>query len=645
MKIQLKSITLLNFKGLRNFHADFAHITNIQGDNGTGKTTIFDAFTWLLFGKNSEDAKDFNIKTLDANNQPIHKLSHEVQATLSVDGRDMTFRRCYREKWTTKKGSPIEEFTGHVSEYYVDDVPLAQKEFQSRVDFLMNESIAKMITNPLYFNSLKWQDRRGVLEAMAGPITDNELTAGNEDFTNLLKQIGGETLTNFKKKIAAKKSKIKDELIEFPGRIDEVKRNMPEPVDIQGTQNAISGVEAEIKGIDEAIENKAKALELEFKKIQQKQKELNELHTELNNAQYENNSEKEQRLQELNQLIRQTESKLSADRREVENLQNQIAGHKATIERLHIHNTSLRNDWNNENAKTLTIDEHALNCPTCKQALPEEQRANTVETLTKNFNDSKARKLAEITAQGTTNKEEIAKREKQIEEIEKQIGLIQSQVNQNETLLPGIKSNRDKIQSEPVVESARVIEVKKKIEAFEMPQAPVIDNEELKQRKAALQKDLDALKAKLQVKGQIEKAEARIAELETQEKAMAQELADLEKTEFTIAQFSKAKIEAIESRINGKFKMVKFKMFEQQINGGESEACECMVNGVPYSDVNTAGKINAGIDIINALTAHYGISAPIFIDNRESVIELLPCESQIINLIATANMPLTVSTK
>jgi len=645
MKIQLKSITLLNFKGLRNFHADFAHITNIQGDNGTGKTTIFDAFTWLLFGKNSEDAKDFNIKTLDANNQPIHKLSHEVQATLSVDGRDMTFRRCYREKWTTKKGSPIEEFTGHVSEYYVDDVPLAQKEFQSRVDFLMNESIAKMITNPLYFNSLKWQDRRGVLEAMAGPITDNELTAGNEDFTNLLKQIGGETLTNFKKKIAAKKSKIKDELIEFPGRIDEVKRNMPEPVDIQGTQNAISGVEAEIKGIDEAIENKAKALELEFKKIQQKQKELNELHTELNNAQYENNSEKEQRLQELNQLIRQTESKLSADRREVENLQNQIAGHKATIERLHIHNTSLRNDWNNENAKTLTIDEHALNCPTCKQALPEEQRANTVETLTKNFNDSKARKLAEITAQGTTNKEEIAKREKQIEEIEKQIGLIQSQVNQNETLLPGIKSNRDKIQSEPVVESARVIEAKKKIEAFEMPQAPVIDNEELKQRKAALQKDLDALKAKLQVKGQIEKAEARIAELETQEKAMAQELADLEKTEFTIAQFSKAKIEAIESRINGKFKMVKFKMFEQQINGGESEACECMVNGVPYSDVNTAGKINAGIDIINALTAHYGISAPIFIDNRESVIELLPCESQIINLIATANMPLTVSTK
>lgn len=645
MRIQIKSITLLNFKGLRNFHADFAHITNIQGDNGTGKTTIFDAFTWLLFGKNSEDAKDFNIKTLDANNQPIHKLSHEVQATLSVDGRDMTFRRCYREKWTTKKGSPIEEFTGHVSEYYVDDVPLAQKEFQSRVDFLMNESIAKMITNPLYFNSLKWQDRRGVLEAMAGPITDNELTAGNEDFTNLLKQIGGETLTNFKKKIAAKKSKIKDELIEFPGRIDEVKRNMPEPVDIQGTQNAISGVEAEIKGIDEAIENKAKALELEFKKIQQKQKELNELHTELNNAQYENNSEKEQRLQELNQLIRQTESKLSADRCEVENLQDQIAGHKATIERLHIHNTSLRNDWNNENAKTLTIDEHALNCPTCKQALPEEQRANTVETLTKNFNDSKARKLAEITAQGTTNKEEIAKREKQIEEIEKQIGLIQSQVNQNKTLLPGIKSNRDKIQSEPVVESARVIEAKKKIEAFEMPQAPVIDNEELKHRKAALQKDLDALKAKLQVKGQIEKAEARIAELETQEKAMAQELADLEKTEFTIAQFSKAKIEAIESRINGKFKMVKFKMFEQQINGGESEACECMVNGVPYSDVNTAGKINAGIDIINALTAHYGISAPIFIDNRESVIELLPCESQIINLIATANMPLTVSTK
>lgn len=643
MKIQLKKITLLNFKGIRNFTADFNTITNITGNNGTGKTTIFDAFTWLLFGKNSEDAKDFNIKTLDAFNQPIHKLSHEVEAVLAVDGREMKFRRCYAEKWTKKRGSAIEEFTGHETTYYVDDVPLSQKEFQSRVDFMMNEAIAKMITNPLYFNQLKWQERRGVLEAMAGKISDADIVGNNEAFAKLIAEIGNESLVNFKKKIAAQKAKIKETLDLIPARIDEAQRSKPEPFDYQGIRNAIGGVEAEIKGIDEAIENKSKALELEYRKIQDAQKELNELHLELNNAQAENQRGKQDRINELSGLISDTESKLDVAKREINTLQSQISGHRTTIERLNTHNNSLRNDWATENAKTLTIDEHALNCPTCKQTLPEDQRNNTVETLTKNFNDAKARKLNEINAQGTTNKEEIATREKQIGDLQNKIDALQSSVNQQESLLPGLKSNLTKIQEASVVDSDRVIAAKAKIEAFVMPEAPVIDNEELKQKKQQLQNDLKELNTKLATEEQINKIEERIKELETQERTMANELAELEKKEFTMAQFSKAKIEAIENRINGKFKVVKFKMFEQQINGGEIECCECMVNGVPYSDVNTAGKINAGIDIINALTEHYNVSAPIFIDNRESVIELIPCESQIINLIAKANTPLTVN--
>lgn len=643
MQIKLKNITLLNFKGIRNFNAEFSDITNITGDNGTGKTTIFDAFTWLLFGKNSEDAKDFNIKTLDANNQPIHKLSHEVEAVLSVDGREMKFRRCYREKWTKKRGSAIEEFTGHETTYYVDDVPLSQKEFQSRVDFMMNEAIAKMITNPLYFNQLKWQERRGVLEAMAGKISDADIVGSNEAFVKLIAEIGNESLVNFKKKIAAQKAKIKETLDLIPARIDEAQRSKPEAFDYQGIRNAIGGVEAEIKGIDEAIENKSKALELEYRKIQDAQKQLNELHLELNIAQAENQRGKQDRINELSGLIRDAESKLDVAKREINTLQSQITGHKAAVERLHIHNTSLRNDWAAENAKTLTIDEHALNCPTCKQALPEEQRTNTVETLTKNFNDAKARKLNEINAQGVANKEEIAKREKQIGELESKVSELQSTVNQQEMLLPGLKSNLTQIQEAAVVDSERVKAVKAKIEAFEMPEAPVIDNDELKQKKQELQNDLKELNVKLATEEQIKKVEERINELEVQERTQANELAELEKKEFTLAAFSKAKVEAIENRINGKFKVVKFKMFEQQINGGETEACECMVNGVPYSDVNTAGKINAGIDIINALTKHYNISAPIFIDNRESVIELLPCKSQIINLIAKANTPLTVN--
>ena len=129
----------------------------------------------------------------------------------------------------------------------------------------------------------------------------------------------------------------------------------------------------------------------------------------------------------------------------------------------------------------------------------------------------------------------------------------------------------------------------------------------------------------------------RIKELEDEYKTSQDELARLEGIEFTIQQFCKARIEHVESRINGMFKLVRFKMYEQQINGGEIETCEATVDGVPFSDLNNAMKINAGLDIINAICAANGIIAPIFIDNRESVSEILSTQSQIVNLVVDEN--------
>ena len=240
MQITIQWLSLTNFKGIRSLRIDFGKtITNISGGNATGKTTIFDAFTWLLYRKNSEDAKEFNIKTLDANNKPLHKLSHEVEGLLTADGREIRFRKCYKEKWVKKRGAAEEEFTGHETEYFVDDVPLTQKEYQARVDFILNETVAKMLTNPLYFNSLKWQDRRTILEALIPSITDAELSSGNDAFTQLIAEIGHETIINFKKKIAAQKNRIKDSLSNIPPRIDELQRSKPTPVDYKAMKVVI----------------------------------------------------------------------------------------------------------------------------------------------------------------------------------------------------------------------------------------------------------------------------------------------------------------------------------------------------------------------------------------------------------------------
>lgn len=634
MQITIKRMSLLNFKGIRNMNVEFGPVTNIYGENATGKTSLFDGFTWLLFGKNSSDDKDFNIKTLDKDNQPIHKLEHEVTATLEVDGREMTFRRMFREKWVKKRGEAEQEFTGHETQFFVDDVPLSQQEYKARVDFVMNESIAKMITSPTYFNQLKWQDRRNVLEAMAGAISNEEIAGGNESFRNLLSLVGNEKFVDFKKRIAARKNLLKQSLETIPTRVDEAERSKPETKNWTEIEKSIEYKKRQIAELDMAIENKGKAYELEYRKVKEVHGQKLELELKLETAKQQTGAIKRKKISEIQAEIATLESQIKSERNTIESNNRTIAANVVRIESLTKRNDAIRLEWAAENSKSLVIDEHALNCPTCKQALPESEQGNIRETLTANFNNSKAANLKKIETEGQTNK-------KLIDELATDnaslIGMNSAQhVKSIESLEVKIKrliEDWETVKGWPENESPEVDELNKKIESIVIPSSPVIDNSELKAQRQLLADDINTLGIQLNEKQQIEKADVRIQELIEQENKQAQELADLERQEFTLAEFSKARIETIENRINGKFKVVKFKMFEQQINGGETECCECMVNGVPYSDVNTAGKINAGVDIINALTEHYNINAPVFIDNRESIVNLLDCKSQIINLI------------
>lgn len=645
MKIHILNMRLLNFKGIRNLNLEFNDETTITGDNATGKTTVFDAFTWAMFGKNSSDAKDFNIKTLDELNRPIHKLDHEVEVVLQINDKQVKLKRTLREKWVKKRGSETSEFTGHETEFFIDDVPLSQNEYKSRIDFYLREELAKMITNPLYFNQMKWQDRRTVLEAMAGEITNEEIAGSNQTFINLVARLGDASLIDFKKKSGAKKKLIKDSLEQIPTRIDELKNAMPEVKDFDSLEIQVKEKQAAIQKVEDDIEDKSLLYKTQFEIIQLDQQKLNNLKLKLNKAESENKNSKQTLLSEIDSKIRLSESELRNDNSLLISTGKDIVINASRIETLNKENEALREKWEAENAKQLEIEEGEFNCPTCEQKLPQAQLATKKETLTKNFNADKTKRLNEISMSGKNNKARIEELEKsnQASELEKEI--ISKRIEANNTILADLKAERLTVETQPVMESNEVVELKKLIDGFKIDEAPKIDNTELKNKKQAITLEIDALKNQLADKEQIKKITNRIAELEAEEKKLSQELADLERTEFTIDAFSKAKIEMIESRINGKFNLVRFKMFETQINGGEVECCECMVKGVPYADINTASKINAGIDIINALTEHYKVNAPIFIDNRESIIKILPCKSQIINLVAMKDKKLTVTSK
>ena len=358
-------MNLLNFKGVRSLQINFGDITNISGDNATGKTSIFDAFTWLMFGKNSDDAKDFNIKTLDAFNQPIHRLEHEVNAKLEYDGREIAFRKVYREKWTKKRGEAHEEFTGHETLYFVDDVPVQQKDYQSKVDMLMNESIAKMITSPTYFNSLKWQDRRQTLELMAGTISNEEVIANHPELRELLAQLGNDKLSELKKKITAKKKLLKESLETIPTRIDELQRGLPEVLNWEEIAIKITGLQTKIAGIETAIENKTAAFDLEYRKIQEKQKDKHALEMQLITEKQKGSTQKKIKLSELQGMATGLSREIEEEKRAIARNNDTIKSNQQRIDSLTARNGKLREEWNTENAKVLTIDEHALNCPTC----------------------------------------------------------------------------------------------------------------------------------------------------------------------------------------------------------------------------------------------------------------------------------------
>lgn len=636
MQITIQWLSLTNFKGIRNLKVDFGKkITNISGGNATGKTTIFDAFTWLLFGKNSDDAKDFNIKTLDAFNQPIHKLSHEVEGLLTADGREIRFRKCYKEKWVKKRGAAEEEFTGHETEYYVDDVPLSQKEYQARVDFIMNETVAKMVTNPLYFNLLKWQDRRSILESIIPAISNDEIAKGNSDFIKLLTAMGDESFVNFKKKIAAQKNRIKDSLSSIPPRIDELQRSKPTPVDYKAMKVVIKQKEKAMLAVEQEIEDSSKAYDSEFAKILELQQHKNKLQLELSNEESELSRKNKMIISQYEIMIEKLNYEIAECRKDEISSLAKINEVKRQSQEINEANDKLRGEWSLANARQLIIDEHALECPTCHQALPDEQRNNTVNKLTKNFNESKQNELNRISQIGKQNKAIIESNTTMIDDLNIRINKIKSTIEQHQIDLSKTKDALNLARVNTLQESPRIDELKAAIKAIVVPKSPVVDVDSLKQKRNELRSSIRELNQQLALEGELQRIESRIKQLTTEEQMMAQELAELEKQEFLVSEFTKLKIDAIEKQINEKFSLVKFKMFEQQINGGETEICECMVNGVPFSDLNTASKINAGVDIINVLSAHYNVIAPIFIDNRESVNSIIETKSQLINLIVS----------
>lgn len=594
MQIKIKTLKLENFKGIKNLTIDFKDTTNIYGDNAVGKTTIFDAYSWLLWDKDSLNRKDFAIKPYDKSGEEVHNLESIVEGEFSFDDTDLTLKKIYKEVWTKKRGSTQAEFTGHTTDYYINSVPCKKKEYNERIESVLSEDNFNLLSNPLYFNQfLVKTERREILLSLIEDVKPEDIIAKNKD----LEDLDLETYTVDELKKIAKDSarKINKDIESIPARIDELDKLKIHDIDFDALEFRKRSTLPAIKEIDEKLADASKMAEgmTEItEKITALQKEKSDLAENYQNKCFEIN------LKNKNVLLEKEHDKLA-----LEEAKKNIEKLKDLVERA-------REEWQEVHKEQYKGD---FKCPTCGQDLLPDQ----IEKTMANFNKKKSEKLASI--------EEKAKDLKiKIEECEKLIAIYEVKEYKEEDL-PIEPIRLQEIDKE-------LDEVKSKLSDFSLD-----NKKDLLKKKDSLNADLEEINKKLSLQGQNEKIDERIKELEGQEKELAKAYEEQQRIIYLCEEYTKAYVDLVSDKINDSFDLVKFKLFENQINGGITETCEATFKGVPYSDLNNAAKINAGLDVIKTISSKLNLKVPIFIDNAESINKLSKIDTQLIRLIVSTD--------
>lgn len=627
--MKLSEIMLNNFKGIKFINFEFdGNDASIYGDNATGKTTIFDSLCWLLFGKDSLDRADFEIKTL-VNGEPLHNVNHEVEATFSNDdGTSFVLKRVYREKYSNPRGGET-KLTGHTTDYFINEVPVKEKEYKAFINNMINEDVFKLITNPLYFNEqYSWQNRRKLLLEMCGDIDDESVINSRDDLKRLAQLLNGHTVEEQKKIVAAKKAAINKELDMIPIRIDEAVRNKPEIV--SNKTKLTQDIQVILNGIDEL--EKEKAIINNGFEATEKQSKMREINRQLEARRSEvlSDYKKDKRALRSNYELSLMQLKsLEAERDRYYDRHNDL-NRDIDLENKRIE--KLQDEFNSFNNQEFDT----VNCPTCGQPYPDEKRAE-LETI---FNTQKSTNLEEWQKLIDSAKAMKQSYMEQQDIMAVKVDGLTNQITDKQKEYDSQFKDYEELQEPNIEDDPAYKDLKAELFILELDDGNEADDDkllkidtelkELKSKKSALETELNKFKMAADI-------DTRIAELETQQRKLAEGKNLLDETSFLIDEFVKAKVDLLEQSINSHFEYARFKMFNVLVNGNIEECCETTYKGVPYRSMNNAARINVGLDIINALTKFYNVTAPVFIDNAEAVTDFIKCNSQTIKLIVDAD--------
>ncbi|HET9028032.1 MAG TPA: hypothetical protein VFN07_10940 [Trueperaceae bacterium] len=639
-RIELVSLRLRNFKGATSFELILdGQSGSVMGRNASGKTSLADAYSYLLFEKDSSGRKDFDIKTL-VGGVALSGVDHEVEGVFRIDGEELVLKRVYAEKWTKKRGSATAEMTGHETSHFVDGVPVTKGEYATRVSEIADEATWRLLSDPGAFQALHWQERRKVLLDVCGDVSDADVIASNPELADLPGVLGKRSLEEHRKVIASRKPQLNRELQELPARIDEVQRGLPERPELSLKQ-VTSGLEAARAAHADALAELAAAkagqgdAAAERKRLREVEDALTDLERQARRRDEEAADKARGKLADAKRGLEDAKERLVRWERQATDLQSDVA-------RLDAQLVELRERWAVVNARK--VDPHVDGtCAACHQALPAEQVEEAHAAAVAELNGRKARELAQITDDGKSLK---AKRES----VAAELAMLLDRARNQTTGLASLQADVDKAtealtkaettvtadvtRTKPYTQlAAERDDLTRRIEAVMAGDPAALTDLEARvaeqlQAIALLEQDAQAHEARA-------KGEARIEQLKEQERTLAKEFEELERQLHLCELFVRTKVSMLEDKVAAKFRLVRFKLFENQVNGGIAEVCTATVNGVPYESVNHAGQIAAGLDIIRTLQEHHGLSAPVWVDQAESISDIPATGAQQIALVVS----------
>lgn len=641
MQAKIKSLYLENFKGVKkptDYIFDGKNVSVI-GANATGKTTIADSLWWLLFNKDSAGNEKFSIRPLDGDGKQIDNVEICVSAVLDIDGEEMELKKVQKQKWVKQRSSSVTTLQGNVNSYEVDGYPKSEKEYKECVAGISEEELFKILTNPFYLPSLKWNEQRSRIIVLADDIPDVEVARQSEKFAGLLTDLEkAKSTDDIKKKYQKALNEWKKKQAELPVRIDEAEK---QKVDID-----VAELELLKNSLNEQIsENKTKQEDIskEFEEQQKASDGVIELKFELNDLQRKANEELEKKRREIRAEIDNVDWQLKEVRHQIRLNKQDIEAAQKSIDTNTVLINATRENWKAANERV--FDENSLICRYCGQEFQEERK----DQITADFEKNREEELAFLTKRGTELKAAIDKDKAEIEQLKATLKENRDEeVNLGESIMGLEKCLEEVPQSVDISDRPEAQEIQRQIAEKEAAMNKGNSVEEvrilLKANAEHFQEELTEVEKQLALAQKNVEIDDRIAELQEEQREVAQKVADQEKMLYLLEEFIRFKMDMVSDTINQKLDGICVKLFERQINSGIRECCELTYGGVPYGSLNNGHRIVAGLKIIKTLQEHYGVYLPVFTDNAESIndFNLPQMNCQMITLSVTDDKELKI---